>query len=147
MPPTLFSSSIQDNLLFAICDPFLYAIGPDGVINKLAHERLTYSIIESFVNTVDSSNLVDTVNYFDSQARHIQLLKFEKILGGKFSRIAVVMKASQPYIYHNLALALLLDTESQGYSSFSLNGTLLKKYLTQRPKKLPRTGVISGSLI
>ena len=93
MPPTLFSSSIQDNLLYAICDPFLYAMGPDGVINKAAHEQFTHSILESFVNTVDTGNVIDTINYFDSQARHMQLLKIEKILGGKFSRIAVVMKA------------------------------------------------------
>lgn len=62
--------------------------------------------------------------------------------------MAVVIKAQKPFIYHSLAAALLFETETEGgYSAFGLSGTSLRKYLTQKPKKPLRAGMISGSLI
>lgn len=70
--------------------------------------------MQSFSNTVDMPRAADSVNFFDNHARLLHLLKVEK-LGSRYSRIALVMKASQPYIYHHLASAFLVETESQDY--------------------------------
>lgn len=74
-------------------------------------------------------------------------MKSEKFIPCQFSRVAVVFKTCHPYIYHNLAAVLMLEADTQGYLSFGMNALLLKKFLTQKPKKLPRMGMLSGALI
>ena len=87
------------------------------------------------------------MTYFDSQVRHRELLKSEREIHSKYSRISVVFKATSPFIYHYLAGVLMLEAESEGYAAFSINAIQLKKFLTQKPKPNLRMGSISGALL
>jgi hypothetical protein len=53
--------------------------------------------------------------------RHRELLKSEREIHSKYSRMSVVFKATSPFIYHYLAGVLMLEAESEGYAAFSIN--------------------------